>query len=345
MLALLALPSLVLAAEVTDMPPALRGDAELSYAGAYFSGPLVEDGERIIGARRQAHSVDLSLAFAVTDGLAITAGLQTTPSLRVSYTDDGSAMAFDPVNNEGTYIGGTELGEGPVLSGGGLVGIWLGVAVGPYGRWMKTPETFSWRLDVALRVPNSGGTFIEAADDKRGAAPGGTGLRLSGAFATERAGYEPYMRMVYQNESRAVVNIGNPINGDTLIDATIQAPSTLDLTAGSEFIISDNRESGQRIAFDLFARAGYRTRGQGASGVYLPSVIPQSRSIVVTTSEHLVAGGGLGLILNPNEYLGFRLAGDVVAFTPYRVEHPFDVYQAAGTHEVTAQLAVRGHIR
>ena len=55
MLALLALPGIALAAEVTDMPPALRGDAAIHYTGAWFAGPLEEGGERVIGARRQSH--------------------------------------------------------------------------------------------------------------------------------------------------------------------------------------------------------------------------------------------------------------------------------------------------
>ncbi|MFT6816284.1 MAG: hypothetical protein ACJATT_000080 [Myxococcota bacterium] len=326
------------------MPPALRGDVELSYSGAFFRGPLVEDGERIIGTRRQRQDLDLSLAFAVTDGLAVTAGLDITPSLNVSFTDDGTQMTYDPISTSGTYAGGPELGTGPTRSGGGLVGVWLGVAAGPYGRWMKTPEQFSWRVDVALRVPNSGGTFYDAADGSRGAAPGGTAIRIAGAFAVERGAFEPYMRMAYQYESRAVINIGDE-QGEAIIDATVQAPSMFDILGGAELILAENREIGQRIAVDVFVSTGYRTRGQGASGVYLPDVIEQSRGLVVTTSEHLVGGGGLGLIINPNEYIGFRLAGDISAFTPYRIEHPFSVYQGAGSHQVGVNASVRGHIR
>lgn len=344
-LAVTLLPGLAAAAEVTDMPPALRGDAELVYSGAFLQGPLNEDGERVIGTRHQRHDLDLKLAFSVTDGLAVTAAVATTPSMRVSFTDDGQRMSFDPVDNTGTYQGGAPLSVAPEHTGGGLVGVWLGIAAGPYGRWMKTPDDFSWRIDVGLRVPNRSGTFYEAADDSRGAAPGGTAVRVAGAFATERGSFEPYLHMAYQYESPAIIDIGDPQNGVTVVDATIQAPSTVDLRAGSEIILSKDETSGQRIALDLFATTGYRTRARIGSGVMLPDVIDQSRGIVVSTSEHLVGGGGLGLIVNPNKYIGVRVAGDIRAVTPYRVEHPFDVYQGAGTHQIGVNASVRGHIR
>src|SRR5690606_1457349 len=122
------------AAEVTDTPPSLRGSARVHYAGAYFSGPLLEGGERVVGARRQQHGLDFDLAFSVTDGLAVTAALETAPVNVVSFTNNGREMMYDPIKNTGTYEGGATLTETPRYQAGGVIGVWLGVAVGPYGR-------------------------------------------------------------------------------------------------------------------------------------------------------------------------------------------------------------------
>lgn len=341
---LLCLTSLAHAADVTELPPALRGDVRIGYGGQFFRGPLMEDGERVVGTRQQRHSVSVDLAFAVTNGLAVTAALDTVPSYRIGFTDDGRTMAYDPVENSGTYEGGNALTDPPEITAGGLSGLWLGVAAGPYGRWQERDDPYSWRFDVAARIP-TGRTLYEGADDKRGVAPGSTGFRLAGAFATEQGFAEPYLRIAYQYEARAVVDIGDPVNGVTAPDATIQAPSTLDVRAGSELIFFQDREAGRRFALDLYLTTGYRTQSRGGSGVFLPSVIPQSRSIVVHTAEHLVGGGGLGLFLQPNKYVGVRVGADFTAYTPYRVEHPYSVYQGAGTHQVGVNAALIGHWR
>lgn len=333
------------AAELTDLPPALRGDAALRYGGELFSGPIVEAGERVGGARQQRHGLRLDLAFAPTNGVAVTVGAELAPSMRVGFTEDGVAMVYDPVTDGGTYAGGPALPEPPVASASGLVGLWLGVAVGPYGRWMKQPDPYSWRLDLAVRFPNGGGTFFEAGDDRRGVAPGGTAFRLAGAFATERDFAEPYVSASYQHEGRVTVDVGDPDRGVTAPETSLQAPSAFDVRFGAELIASEDREVGLRVAVDLYAFGGYRTPARVGSGVFLPSVLDASRTIAVTTSEHLLVGAGMGLVIHPVKSFGIRLAGDVAALTPHRIEHVYAAQYGAGTHVIGVRAALTGRWR
>jgi hypothetical protein len=335
---------LAFAAEVTDLPPALRGDVVIGYGADLFRGPLVEQGERVGGSRRDVHNLDLSLAFAPIGGLAVTAGAQIAPSIRYRFATDGKAMVDDPVADSGSYLGGPALDAPPTFSGGGLVGLWLGVAAGPYGRAVKRDDPFSWRFDLGFRLPDSDKTFWDATDG-RGAAPGGSAYRLRGAFAVEEGFAEPYLRATFQHEGRAVVDVVDDAGVVWATDQTIRPPTTFDVVVGTELVAEENTETGLRFAFDWFGSLGWRSASQVPSGVFLPSVLDRSRSALVFQSESLVAGAGLGVIVHPVKYVGVRLAGDFRAWTPYRVEHVYDVVQGAGSHSVGVQATVVGRLR
>jgi hypothetical protein len=69
-----------LAAEVTEIPPALRADASVGYEGDFGSGSLAEAGTEWGRVKYREHSVNVRAEFAPVEGLAASIALPVTAS-------------------------------------------------------------------------------------------------------------------------------------------------------------------------------------------------------------------------------------------------------------------------
>lgn len=334
-----------LAAEVTDMPPALRGDVRVDYRGHLVFNGIEEDGERYANQDIQRHDLRYTIEFAPLNGLAVLLSIDHTPSYSIGYPD-ATSMQFDPVSLGGTYYGG-EIIDVETIRGSGINGVWFGVAGSPFHEMFDRPQWSSWRLQAAVRTPAPGATFYTVNQDgTRGTAPGGVALQISGAWSKRAGVSNPYMKVTWTYEMPVaditVVDEAGNTWGENL---TFDPADTIDLLTGVELVSSDNRDTGSRFAVDLFLGLTYRSWEDAPSGLYLPDVLDSSRDITITVSEYLVARAGLALDFHVNKWVGLRLGGDARYHTPYIIEHVYNARTTADSFEIGMQASLVGKIR
>ena len=162
----------------------------------------------------------------------------------------------------------------------------------PFSEQFLRLHRSTWRIDAAIRTPSPGRNLWTAAGGTRGAAPGGSAIRLAGAFSTDREPAEPYVRAQWIREGGAAVTVVDEAGLTWATDLPIRPASTVDFVAGVELEAIDLPATGARFAFDLWFGAEYRTWEDVASGVYLPNVVDSARSIPVTTGDTLAGRTG-----------------------------------------------------
>jgi len=329
------------------MPPKLRGDVRVDYLGTLEHGDLRE-GDDTYG-RRHANRHDLlyTLEFAPIDGLSVWFRVDTTLTTAVAFTDPHE-MRYDPVTETGTYQGSAVLPGSEDdfrRRGGGLDGLWIGVAAGPFSEARGITHPTKWRLDAGVRTPNPNNTFWTASNRHRGAAPGGTALLLRGAWSQENEPADVYLVGRFLYEGSSTVDVTDD-DGTTIASGVKVKPATeVDATAGVELIAGEDPALGERFAFDLFFGFGYRSYTEIPSGVLLPEVLELSRGEVVHGSAHVLGTGGLGLVYHLNRYFGARVAGTATYATPYRPEDVYPVRTGYDTVTVGIQASLEGHLR
>lgn len=326
------------AAEVTEMPPGLRADLGIGYGGTFGFGGLEEADVIYAKTSLQRHDLGVRGEFAPVTGLALGFQVAMTPSYKLEFSE-ATTMTFDPVAG-GTYVGGEPIEDPVLVEAGGMEGIWLHAAFAPFSEaYTKLDQIVTWRLEVGFRPPSNQNFWVADDDGKRGIAPGGAGWRLSAAFSTDRGVASPYLRASSTLESRVTVDI------PTLGEAEVDPASSLDLLGGVELVSSENDEKGTRFSFDLHAGFGYRSWADVPSGIFLPSVLDSSKTILVTQSEYLTGRAGLGAIVEMNQYVGFELGVEGQYQTPHRLEHPYAVRTSADTFAVAIMVGVDARIR
>lgn len=332
------------AAEVTDMPPALRGDIHIDYGGSFLTGGLDEGQDRIGRRAVERHDFDVRAEFAPTTGVAVVLGIPSTVKLRHSFPL-ASSMVYDPVTTSGTYLAGnpTEVAD---YWGSSAHGFLLGVAVSPLSESYKRHFNVTWRLDLAYRTPSPKRTLYSTNNaDTRGAAPGGHGLFIGAAFSNNKGRGNPYLDFDFMWESATRVDI---VNGDGILVASrakIQPGATLDLTAGIEVIAGESPEKSSRVAVDLFSGIGYRSWADLPSGFALPDVLGLSSGLVITQGDHVAFRAGLALNYDVNKWVGFRTGIEGRYYTPFTVENVYPVATALDTFEVAWTFELTGKVR
>jgi len=330
------------AAEVTDMPPALRGDVSLSYAGSIQAGSLDEDGGPYGRRRLERHDLALQVEFALAAGVAVRIALPYTPVLRQDFSG-ATEMTYDPVTASGTYTAEVPLDHALEVRARGMDGVWLGAAVTPFSEARNPRQQVTWRLDAAFRTASPEHSYWTVSGGKRGVSPGGLAWALGAAFSTETDFANPYLTMGWVREGAVTVDVVDD-DGDTWASGLeVRPASTVDVSAGVELVA--HRDGDERVAVDLLVGFGYRTWEDVPSGLYLPSVLDASRSQLVTRGEHLVASTGLGLVYHVNQYAGVRLGAEVRYFQPHRLEHVYPVSTGLDTWEMSWSARVVGRVR
>jgi hypothetical protein len=331
----LALPAA--GAEVTDLPPELGLRANLTYAGSALSGGLVEEGQLVSGRRITRHDLALGAEFAPIPWLAVSLDLAFTPSLRYRYPG-AREMVLEPLTGSGSYLSGAASSDIPTVTASGLTGLWVGVAASPIP---SEPGRGVWRLDAALRTPSKNRNLWTEPKGSRGAATGGSAVRLAGAFATQMGVAEPWLRAEFVREGKVEVDIVD--DGTTwATDLPLRPASTFDTDFGGEFLAWQNADTGAQVAVNTWLGAGYRSWEDIASGVYLPNVLTGARRIPVTAGDTLEARAGLEALVDVNESLAFRAATTLTWFLPYRLEHVYAVRTTPDTLRVGFLFTVLG---
>jgi hypothetical protein len=337
----------VRAAEVTDMPPKLRGDVRIDYLGALEHGDLREDDEAFGRRHANQHDVRYTLEFAPIDGLSVWFQVDTTLTAAVAFTDPHE-MQYDPVTDTGTYQGSDALpgsDESYRRRGGGLNGLWIGVGAGPFAEAWGPAHQMTWRVDVGFRTPNPNNTFWTSSGQHRGASPGGSAFLLRGAWSQEDEPVDAYLVGKVLYEGRVTVDVTDDDGTTIASDVAVKPAAEVDATAGVELIAGRDQASGERFAFDLFCGFGYRSFAEVPSGVLLPQVLERSRGMAVARSAHVRGTAGLGLIYHLNKYFGARLAGTGTYVTPHRLEAVYPVRTGYDTVIVGIQASLEGRLR
>lgn len=329
------------AAEVTDMPPAMRGDVDLIYAGQFQQVGLEEQGLVYAIRNTSRHDFDLHAEFSPYPGLAITLGLPTTPSLAITYPA-AREMLYEPVDASGSYEFGLPLAALPEWRGGGVQGFWIGAAFTPFSESFARSLPATMRLDIAVRTPAPKSTLY---GEKRGAAPGGAALLLGLAVSVERARSAPYLSFQYQGEFGATIDVTDADGSTVATELPIKAASKVDGRIGGEIFLVKKPEKNLRVALDLYAGAGYRSWADTPSGFHLPSVLTISRDIPVTRGDYVLGKAGLSVIAHVNRWVNVTAGMEGRYLSPHTIEHVYAVKTDAQSFELAWTLGVTGKIR
>ncbi len=339
------------AAEVTDFPPELRADISFDYSYRFLFGSIEEtvDGKQWGYGRRTEtqHDILPHIEFSPFEGIAVTMGADATPMRRYAFPDEpglfcpegygcegSSKMYYDPVQQTGSYgvqrVLMADVGEtAPEYKGSGLNGLWFGLALQPFAERYGRSHRVTWRLDFAFRTGNPNNSFWTLREDgTRGAAPGGAAAKIGAAFSSDNGSANPYFKATYITEGAFNLDEYRDADGTVYwegVGGRINPADRLDATGGVELIVAEDRKAGTRAAIDFYMGFGYRSWEDIPSGILLPSVLEDSKHIVVTHYDHIVGIGGLGFDAHFNQYVGMRVAFDSRYYTPHPLEHVYPV--------------------
>jgi hypothetical protein len=352
------------AAEVTDMPPELGVLGDLSYVGSRLSGGLEESGIRVSDRRFLRHDLRVRLEFAPVRGAALTLGIDATPAM--SWDFPGSrTMLLDPLNGAGTYLtpadredatspgapvtgtttgatGGAPDADAAGFDAGGLNGVWIGVAVAPFSQSYQRHQAANWRLDLAFRTGSANKNLWTFDGDKRGTSPGGSALRIGGAFSSDYGVGEPYLAVLWHRENKVSVDVVDAEGNEVTSGLEVRPGSRLSSTGGVEIVAWEDLDDGNRVAFDFSGTFGYQGWQDVATGVYLPDTLELGEAIPMTTSEHVFFGAGLAVDFHGAEYLRGRVGVNATYRTPYRLEHLYPVYTTPDSWELGWTITLGG---
>ncbi len=340
-IAVLCHAGVALAAEVTDMAPAMGASATIQYRGSALHGQLIEAGQVVSDRRVSRHDLDIQGEFSPVDGVGVTLGLATTPSYRLRYPN-ARGMVSEPADGSGSLLAGDPLAEDPTIVASGLQGVWLGAALSPFSERRRLDGAGStWRLDVALRTGSKKKNLWTADGDRRGAAPGGPAFRVAGAFSSEQGAGAPYVKVAYVRENPVTVDVVDE-SGTSYGELDLRPASTVDLRGGVEVIAKrgDEDQAG-RIAVDLYGGGGYRSWEDIASGVYLPSVLASGRAISMTAGDHMTAALGMALDVHADAVVRGRTGVELAYASPFRPEHVYAVTTSADTWQINWNVTIQ----
>ncbi|HHO50685.1 MAG TPA: hypothetical protein ENK18_07360 [Deltaproteobacteria bacterium] len=340
-LTLLLSGSLASAAEITKIPDPMELQVGLGYAGSNERGGLQEAGLRIADRRISRHDLTLSAEASFFTGVSFGLALGITPSLRFAYPT-ARPMIIEPLDGSGSYLTGEPGTGSTLLQAGGLTGLWLSTAVAPFSESYARNQRASWRLELGVRTSSPHHNLWTAPGGRRGAAPGGSALRLAGAFSTERGAAAPWIQGVWNKENRVKVDIVDESGITWAEDLQLAPASTFDLLSGVEIQLATVPSSDTHLALEPWLGTQYRSWEDIASGVYLPNVLDGARTIPVTSGDSLALRAGLALKIATEDAFWARLGMDIRYGTPFRPEHIYPVRTTADTWRLGWSIQLDG---
>jgi hypothetical protein len=333
MLTLLLVPA-ALAAELTTLPPAMTGDASLSYRTNQSRMVLEEGGSKVGGVLEADHVITVGGVFSVLDDLAVAVEIPIHPLTRISYTNS-HLMGWDPTRGEGTYLG-TEPDSASSLEGKGLDGVWLGLRGTPLSEARGQQAT--WLLDLSFRTPHASKNFWVGTNKARGAGVGAAAQRLTATFATTRGIAHPYLQIVLLRQGSLEVELDDGT-------FTVQPEKSATMGAGTEFFHYKDPASGNEIHSDFRLGFGYHTDATYPSGTWLPHVLPATAGQTTLKGEHTSVSGTAGLIWRFLPEAKMALRGGMGWLSPTRLEDAYPIYTDASSFTWNVNVGVTYEIR
>lgn len=333
------------AAEVTEVPPWLRGDIDIGYALDFTTGSLVEGDADVGRFTAQEHQIHFGGAFAAAPGVALYFDVPVYPLSSLSFSDSFS-MAYDPLNGRGSMAYGEALGETVTREGRGAGGVWLGVRGTPFSEslWPRRGNHSTWMLDFGYRTPDASNFYVADAETRGGGA-GASAIRLRSAFSTTKGVSQPYMRVSWLRQSTIATDLLDA-NGNVITAGALVWPGqTLDVMAGVQARAFENTVNGASFDFDFHLGASYDTWRSVPSGMYLPSVLNATEGELVTMSEYGSAYAGLGFYWRMFKYLQLDVGADLAYIMPHQLEHPYAISTGMDTIAVRANGQISVLIR
>jgi len=333
------------AAEITEIPPFLRGDLAIGYGFQHLGGSLVE-GEEEVGQRTwDEHGLTYQGVFSAGPGVALFFELPQVLSSRLAFPA-AQEMVYDPSSESGT-MAGTEAIEGlEAVKGSGAEGLWIGIKGTPFSQaFEKRGNRATWLLEGALQTRSRGNFYELDEEGARGAGVGGGGLRLGTAFSTRHGISEPYLAFRYTRTRDLTVSLYSTDGTLLAADAILEPADQVEVEAGTELVVHDNAESHSRFAFDLRGSFGYATWQTVPSGLFLPSVLEINRGVPATESEYTWIGGSLALRHQVFAYMAWNLTFGLDYQAPHRVEHLYAVRTGSDTLELYGGAGIKVMIR
>ena len=325
---LIALLAHAQAADVTTLPPFLRGDIHVAYGADIQYGSLMEpvDGSDVIVAKalHEAHLIDFGATFSVAPGAAVYFGVPTWVLDRYTW-GEANEVVFDPNRELGSMAYGDPLPENVVRTGAGAGGVWLGARGTPFSeQFTGRGNRSTWLLDVGFRTPDKTNFYV-VDGDTRGAGNGAPALRVRNAFSTTAGQSQPWLEFTWLRQGATDTGTLEVLN-----------PQVLAVRTGVEVRTYHNPVTNAFFAVDLRMGFDYASWADVPSGTYLPSVMESTEGQLVTMGEHSEISAGLGLYWRMFQYGRVDLYGDAHYVMPHRLEHPYPVYTGSDTIRVTA---------
>lgn len=343
LLALLLLPAL--AADPTDLPPALRADLSVGWRADLASVGLAEepvdrrDSPMLVGRRRDlAHHVAVQGTFALIDGFAVTGGVEHAPSTRFSFVE-ASRMLQDPATGQGSAAGGAAPVDPAGWRASGLLGWNIGIALAPLSEHRDERAPLSFRIDLGVRSAPPRTLWELDTSGRGGAGLGGPTFHARGAFSRRYARSNPYLVAGWQLGTPRFIDSADAWQEPIAIQ--VDPGQRLDVTAGVELPLTPDDDRPVKADLDLATGFVYQSISRVRSGVLLPDVLPASQSAAVQQAEHLGWHASLGLAFDITELVRLRLWSRALWFLPYQVEHPYKIWTTADSVHGTLGAEVR----
>jgi hypothetical protein len=338
-------PVIAQAAELTEMPPALRGDLGVRF-DTYTQHDRLTEQEEVVG-RRVLATTQLTIGgqFSFIDGAGLFFDIpRYTEQTRYP---EANLMAFDPLNDTGTMLGTAALSSDAVgLSGKGFGGTWLGLSGTPLSEQLFSArgDLVSWRIDAAYRFADKTPFWTFDTDRQvRGAGPGASAFRLRTAASTTHRNAQPYIAADLIRSSRQTLDVINEDGVTLMSNVEILPASSADIITGAELFVYKNADTGSQISLDFRSSFGYRSFQTLPSGTYLPSILDASRTVLSTMAEQTYLDLGFGLNSRIQRYVQLNVGGEVGTVSPHRIEHLYTAETGLGSlsWQVHAELRFR----
>lgn len=320
-------------AELTEMPPALRGDLGLRF-DTHTQHDRLAEGDEIVG-RRQISTTALTIGgqFSVIDGAGLFFDIPRYTD-RTRYSE-ANLMAFDPLNDSGTMTGTSALDADSLgLSGKGFGGTWIGLSGAPLHEalFADRGDMISWKIDAAYRFADKTPFWTYSTEKQlRGAGPGASAFRLRTAASTTHRNTQPYIAADLIRTRAQELDIVDE-SGDTLISgAQVTPSSSADVSTGAEVFVWRDAETRSQISLDFRTSFGYRSFQTLPSGLYLPSVLDASRTVLSQMQEQTYLDLGFGVNSRIYDYAQLNVGAEVGTVSPHRIEHLYSIATAPGS--------------
>jgi len=329
------------AAEVTEMPKALRGTVALDYQFHSESGSIDEDDYDFGKRKLQRHELLTHLEFAPIEWLSLFLEFGSVPAHR-RWFEDSYETVPDRQTGLPTFLGADPAETQPDFEGKGFTGAWFGLACAPFPQREGALQPLTWRLEASLRAPHQKRTLWSVDEKGRGAAYGASAWQLKGAFSADLGSASPYLVASYTHEGDVEIDLANEEGTLSASNISLHGPSHFDLRSGVELLLYQAPGTDVQTWFHFFLDMGLRGDEWAPTGFHLPIVFEEWMAEPAIRDEHLWAGLGLGMRFDFTQWARWTFT----LHSEYDLPHQLDqhlpaVNQAADTVHFEAGTSLR----